>query len=249
MHSQFAPGNSDALLMAIAEAPTAPERGAIRGEVIPFPTAQDAAAEPGLTHFQSHFVGTMALQGDVQTVMNYLDAHRGWFCRCAHPMQVEPVETHGYILTIGHFGAHGFEVEPKIGLRLLPQEAGIYRIETIPVVSELSQVYEVDFQAELQLLQSALATGTAGEDSLTQVEWQLDLTVAIQFPRFIHRLPKSLIQGTGDALLARIVRQVSRRLTARVQDDFHQTLGITPLQGRRRRVAAVLSPFNKPVEP
>jgi hypothetical protein len=41
------------------------------------------------------------------------------------------------------------------------------------------------------------------------------------FPKFIRRLPQGLIQGTGDRVLAQIVRQVSRRLTAKVQDDFH----------------------------
>ncbi len=231
MHSQFVPHNSDALLMAVAEAPTAPGRTltSSSGEVIPFPSASSEAGTRGATHFQSHFVGTMALQSDAQTVMRYLDAHQGWFCRCAQPMQVKPVAENGYVLTVGHFGAHGFEVEPKIGLRLLPQEAGVYRIETIPLAAEAPQPYEVDFQAALQLVQTDHPTG---EGYLTQVEWHLDLKVAIQFPKFIYRLPMSLIQRTGDALLTRIVRQVSRRLTAKVQQDFHQSLGMVP-QGKR----------------
>ena len=58
---------------------------------------------------------------------------------------------------------------------------------------------------------------------LTWVEWELDL---VQFPRFIRRLSRSLIQSTGDRILNQIVRQVSRRLTHKVQKDFHQSLNI-----------------------
>jgi hypothetical protein len=35
----------------------------------------------------------------------------------------------------------------------------------------------------------------------------------------------SLIRKTGDRLLAKIVCQVSYRLTHKVQEDFHRTLG------------------------
>jgi hypothetical protein len=58
------------------------------------------------------------------------------------------------------------------------------------------------------------------------VKWELDLVVDLHFPRFIQRLPYSLIQSTGDRILNQIVRQVSRRLTHTVQKDFHQSLNI-----------------------
>lgn len=178
--------------------------------------------ESGLTQFRSHFVGAMELKSDASNVRQYLDAHQGWFCRCAHPMTVEPVGTDGYLLTIGRYGSMGYEVEPKIGLRLLPaDEQGIYRIETIPDVTGQSQMYQVDFQAELRLV-DRLSDGAVTAE--THVEWTLDLEVSLLFPRFIRRLPQSLIQGTGDRLLQQIVRQVSRRLTAKVQDDFHSSL-------------------------
>jgi Protein of unknown function (DUF1997) len=178
--------------------------------------------ESGLTQFRSHFVGAMELKSDASNVRQYLDAHQGWFCRCAHPMTVEPVGTDGYLLTIGRYGSMGYEVEPKIGLRLLPaDEQGVYRIETIPDATEQSQMYQVDFQAELRLVDRS-SDGTATTE--THVEWTLDLEVSLLFPRFIRRLPQALIQGTGDRLLQQIVRQVSRRLTAKVQDDFHSSL-------------------------
>jgi Protein of unknown function (DUF1997) len=178
--------------------------------------------ESGLTQFRSHFVGAMELKSDASNVRQYLDAHQGWFCRCAHPMTVEPVGTDGYLLTIGRYGSMGYEVEPKIGLRLLPaDEQGLYRIETIPDATEQSQMYQVDFQAELRLVDRPSDSAATTE---THVEWTLDLEVSLFFPRFIRRLPQALIQGTGDRLLQQIVRQVSRRLTAKVQDDFHSSL-------------------------
>ena len=65
-------------------------------------------------------------------VEEYLDRHQGWFERCAAPMRVRPIDAQSYDLTLGKFGNFGFEVEPTIALRLLPQHKGIYRIETIP---------------------------------------------------------------------------------------------------------------------
>ena len=56
------------------------------------------------------------------------------------------------------------------------------------------------------------------------MQWTLDLGVAIHFPKFIYRLPHKLIQYTGDKVLTQIVRQVSKRLTAKVQEDFHSTV-------------------------
>jgi hypothetical protein len=178
--------------------------------------------ESGFTQFRSHFVGSMELKADADKVTQYLDAHQGWFCRCAHPMTVEPVGEDGYLLTIGRYGSMGYEVEPKIGLRLLPpDDQGVYRIETIPDTTDQGQMYQVDFQAALRLVdRPSDATATTE----THVEWTLDLEVSLLFPRFIRRLPQALIQGTGDRLLQQIVRQVSRRLTAKVQDDFHTSL-------------------------
>jgi Protein of unknown function (DUF1997) len=184
-----------------------------------------------ITRFQSHFRGGMELYADVQQVANYLDAHRGWFFRCAQPMQVEPIGENGYVLTIGQFGSFGYQVEPKIGLDLLPQDAGVYRIQTVTLPEQDSQGYQVDFQAAMHLVEQELAVDSElaelGIRHCTHVDWHLDLGVLIHFPRFIHRLPKTLVQHTGDRLLSQIVKQVSNRLTAKVQADFHATLGIS----------------------
>jgi len=190
------------------------------------------------TQFHSHFVDQMEMQADAKTVAAYLDAHQDWFRRCAHPMAVEPIGQNGYALLIGQFGSFGYEVEPKIGLDLLPQAEGIYRIETIPIPDYETLGYDVDFQAAMELLEispdDATPSNGSVTHSVTRVQWELDLTVSIQFPRFIHALPKNLIQSTGDRLLRQIVRQVSNRLTHKVLEDFHATHGLTiPKRSKR----------------
>jgi Protein of unknown function (DUF1997) len=220
MQSDFAQHLSQETWRTLAEEESTQQTGAAQA------TALQNGAE--LTHFQSHFVGAMELRSDAQTVTQYLNAHQGWFCRCAHPMTVEPVGEHGYLLTVGRYGSFGFEVEPKIGLHLLPpDEQGVYRIETIPDLVSEDQGYKVDFQASLQLLDCPISNAEASHpeaNSVTHVQWDLDLSVSLLFPKFIRRLPHTLIQVTGDRLLQQIVRQVSRRLTAKVQEDFNKNL-------------------------
>jgi len=177
--------------------------------------------------FHSQFIDCMEMYADVPTVAQYLGCHQDWFTRCAAPMKVDAIAENGYALTIGRFGSFGYEVEPKVGLELLPPDEGIYRIRTIPVPNYTPPGYDVDFRATMQLV-----AGTAEDLNLhqvaavTRVEWQLDLAVYIAFPKFIYKLPHSLLQKTGDRILCQIVRQVSRRLTYKVQQDFHSKLGI-----------------------
>lgn len=198
-----------------------------------------AAVEP--IHFQGYYASCMEMWADARTVADYLDAHAEWFRRCASPMTAEPLGNNGYALTIGRFGAMSYDIEPKIGLHLLPQDTnGFYKIETIPVPGYTPPGYSVDFRAALHLCEGptpelgSTAKSAEGPACLTRVEWDLNLDVAIHFPRFIHALPHSLIQSTGDRLLNQIVRQVSRRLTYKVQEDFHSTRGLTfPKKARK----------------
>ncbi|WP_414565486.1 MULTISPECIES: DUF1997 domain-containing protein [unclassified Anabaena] len=177
--------------------------------------------------FYGRYSDSMEMYAPANSVAEYLDAHTSWFSRCAEPMKVEPLNENGYALIIGRFGSFGYDVEPKIGLELLPPDEGIYRIRTIPIPDYHAPGYDVDYQASLQLIENVVNESSACGGEITVVEWELDLSVDIHFPKFIQRLPKSLIQSTGDRLLNQIVRQVSRRLTRKVQDDFHQSLGIS----------------------
>ena len=171
--------------------------------------------------FSYRFTDAMLMGADVQTVGKYLDAHQGWFTRCAQPMQVNALGQNGYDLTIGRFNSFGYVVEPKIGLELLPQDRGVYRIQTVEIPNYTPPGYEVSFNAQMRLVDTV-----AGDVSGTKIDWDLDLNVYIQFPKFIYKLPTSVIQGTGDKLLKQIVNRVSRQLTHKVQQDFHGNLGL-----------------------
>lgn len=182
--------------------------------------AEGAAATPEMMRFDNHFVGSMAMNAPPAVVAAYLGTHHEWFRRCSHPMKAELITENGYALTLGRFGSFGYVVEPKIGLDLIPPEAGIYRIQTIPVPGYTPCGYDVDFRAELELVEAPSDTNPI-DGCLTQVEWRLDLTVWLQFPHFIQRLPCNLIVKTGNHVLGQVVRQISRRLTHKVQQDFH----------------------------
>jgi Protein of unknown function (DUF1997) len=199
-------------------------QSSMTGDVLP------TVIEP--IQFHSEFVDCMEMNADPQTVAEYLDAHQEWFSRCAQPMKVEPLGSNGYALVIGRFRASGYEIEPKIGLHLLPSSDWVYQIETIPVPDYVPPGYDVDFRAAMQLVNVSADQGAVSHQ--THVEWQLDLKVTIQFPRFIYALPRPLIQRTGDQLLRQVVRQVSRRLTQKVQEDFHSSRGLTmPKKARK----------------
>jgi hypothetical protein len=145
-------------------------------------------------------------------------------------MTVRPLGNNGYSLTLGRFGNFGFEVEPTIGLELLPQDRGVYRIAT--VASEqpetpLERLYDVEFNASLKLQEQLNPEDEIDGSSLgTAVLWDLDLKVWIQIPGVIALLPEALVQTSGDHLLRQIVRQISRRLTWKVQEDFHASHGL-----------------------
>ncbi|GBF79519.1 DUF1997 domain-containing protein [Aphanothece sacrum] len=203
--------------------------------------------EENPVHFQTKFAGYMEMYSDVQSVGHYLNAHQGWFCHCAAPMKTKSLDNNGYVLTIGQFASFGYEVEPKLAVVLEQPKDGVYKMYSIPLPDEPSLGYEVDYQAVMRLTE--IPTNLAGDglvkayrkqglsqvpDVITRVEWQLEMDVAVQFPKFIYKLPLSLIQTTGDRLLSQIVRQISPGLTYKVQQDFHdkQSLPLPPKSSR-----------------
>ncbi len=203
--------------------------------------AEDLPIADQFRHFRNHYIGNMDLLADKQTVMKYLDAHQGWFRRCAHPFKADPIGETGYAMGIGQVGALGFKVDARVGLNLLPPDQNcIYRIVTIPIPEQEPQGYEVEFEAEMRLEEKTLEL-RAGEKFgdaplITAIEWDLNLTVSLHFPNFIQKLAKDMIQKTGDSVLGFIVQRVSKSLTAKVQDDFHKTHEIkVPKQIKLRR--------------
>ncbi|MEM7595462.1 MAG: DUF1997 domain-containing protein [Cyanobacteria bacterium P01_A01_bin.83] len=208
----------------------------------------DKKLEETLFTFEVSFQGQMDMHSDIDTVAEYLNAHDVWFERCAQPMKVEPINENGYILTVGKYGSFGYEVEPKVGVILQPPVDRVYLMHTIPLPEEEAAGYEVIYNASMKLQEKAIDPTPASNHNnglfskrqvfpsvVTQVMWDLDLKVKVKFPRFITKLSHSLIQGTGDRLLGQIVRQVSPRLTYKVQQDFHNSyhLAMPPHSSRQ----------------
>lgn len=219
-----------------------------------FPTRTNVLQEPPESldqepfSFQAEFEGYMDMYSHVQRVTEYLNAHKCWFSQCAQPMKTELLGENGYTLTIGRFGALGYEVEPKIALVLNSFTEKMYRMETVPVPGYQPSNYEVDYQALIELIEvptesdSLTIAKTFQHNKLaqltqeiTRIQWQLDLKVAVRFPKFINKLPASVIQKTGDRLLTQIVGKVSPYLTYKVQQDFHTRfdLPIPPKSSRK----------------
>jgi hypothetical protein len=198
--------------------------------------------------FQTDFEGFMDMYCDLPTVAEYLQTHENWFSRCAEPMKAEPFGKNGYTLTVGRFGSHGYEVEPKMTVILETPDSGRYIMRSIPTEEYMPPGYKVDYQSSLFLEEIAMETASKeiehlfkkkGVDNLplgiTKVNWQLHLSVLVKFPRFIYKLPLSLIENAGDALLSQIIRQISPRLSYKVQEDFHRSfnLPLPPKTSRR----------------
>ena len=165
----------------------------------------------------------MEINAPAEVYAEYLDLHQEWFVRCAAPMEVNALDAQSYAITIGRFGAFEYFVEPKIGLRLLPEDGRIYRIHSVPVPGYVPPGYDVDFKASMELVE---VPANGDKDVTTNVTWTLNLAVDVWFPRFVRILPEKLLQSTGDHLLSQIVRQVSKRLTRKVQLDFHEAMNL-----------------------
>ncbi len=208
-------------------------------------TYSEATEQAKIFLFQASFIGSMDMFSDVDTVANYLNAHEGWFCRCAQPMKVEPLENNGYILIVGKFGSLGYEVEPKIAVVLNPPVDRIYQMYSIPVPNYHPCGYDVNYQASMELKETTsenyqnhtnlFKKQVSIPNLITRVSWTLNLEVQVEFPKFVYKLPSSLIQSTGDRLLGQIIRQVSPRLTYKVQHDFHTShnLPMPPKHSRK----------------
>lgn len=211
-------------------------------------TSEDKTLVEQPVYFRTDFEGFMDMYSDGQQVGEYLQAHEKWFSHCAEPMKAEPFGKNGYTLTVGRFVSLGYEVEPKMSVILEPSLNGKYVMRSVPTADYIPPGYKVDYESSM-ILEEVSRENLAKEikilfqkkgikelpSSITKVNWQLHLQVAVRFPKFIYRLPKSLLQTTGDALLSQIIRQISPHLSYKVQEDFHHrfNLPIPPKTGRR----------------
>lgn len=187
------------------------------------------------------------MYSNLDTVADYLNHHEGWFVKCSSPMIAEPFGENGYTLTIGRYGSFGYEVEPKITIILAPPENNFYLMYSVDTPDFEPLGYEVDYKSTMNIEELESLTAAPNIEKqyhkhniniipsvITRIHWHLELKVRVQFPKFIYKLPISLIKKTGDRLLNEIVKQISPRLSYKVQKDFHDSLKIPipPKSGR-----------------
>lgn len=189
--------------------------------------------------FQTHYQGMMEMYSDEETVANYLNNHQGWFVRCASPMKAEPFSENGYTLIIGHYGAFGYNVEPQMSVILEPPQSKHYSMYSVTNPEFNHPGYEVNYRSIMDIESILLSQASVGiekvyhqqgknslPETITKINWQLNLEVKVRFPRFIYKLPMSIIQNTGDRLLSQIVKQISPSLSYKVQKDFHSRFNL-----------------------
>lgn len=210
--------------------------------------ARETISQPTMS-FQTRCAGMMEMYSDHQTVSDYLNNHQGWFVRCAEPMKVVPFGDNGYTLTIGNYGAFGYHLEPQMTVILEGGKSQGYSMYSVSNPHLSNSNYEINYRSDLAIQSIPISQDInkvarqQGQDilaeNITQINWQLDLSVKIQFPAFIYKLPMSLIKSTGNRLLTQIVKQISPRLSYKIQKDFHHRLDL-PIPPATSRTCQVL---------
>ncbi|MBF2056755.1 MAG: DUF1997 domain-containing protein [Cyanobacterium sp. T60_A2020_053] len=211
-----------------------------------------ATEKPQPFAFSTQFRGSVDMYGEPKRVTEYLNDHQGWFVRCALPMKAEPFGDNGYTLIIGRYGAFGYEVEPQMSVILEPPHSGRYAMYSVHNPDFNHEGYEVNYHSQMEIVGIEL---TEMDESIsevwqqksidylskefTRINWQLDLQVKVRFPKFIYKLPHNLIQKTGDNLLIQIIKQVSPRLSFKIQKDFHTRFDL-PLPPKSSRSCEVV---------
>lgn len=211
-------------------------------------------SEKDFVTFQTFFCGMMEMYSDEETVANYLNNHQGWFVRCASPMKAVPFGENGYTLIIGHYGAFGYNVEPQMSVILELPQSNNYSMYSVTNPEFNHSGYEVNYISNMNIESISVSQASVGiekvyhqhgkkslPETITKINWRLDLQVKVTFPSFIYKLPMSMIQSTGDRLLSQIVKQISPRLSYKVQKDFHSRFDLPIPPKTARSFASVES--------
>ena len=176
-------------------------------------TNHQTKIDPDPFHCHAAFAGMMEMGSDSQTVIDYLKQHQDWFPDCAKPMTVEPIGENGYLLSLGRFGALGFHVDIKLALGMEFLETGKFGMRSLPLPEPSPTAYDVDYKATMELREINPADHHESSASLakaiTQLVWDLKLNIAVQLPKFVRKLPLTLVQKASNRLLCKIVGQVS----------------------------------------
>jgi hypothetical protein len=163
--------------------------------------------------------GQVDLETDRETLACYLRGHGQWIQRCFQPLRVEPLSAETYRLQFFRMGGLGFELEPSFGIKIWPEEDYLFRLTSIELPGDAALPYRVDCQASFRLEE------LPGSPATTRVHWDLHLDVRLHLPKFLHVLPRQLVQGVGSQVVQQVTRSLSNRFTHNVCSDFYRSVG------------------------
>jgi hypothetical protein len=163
--------------------------------------------------------GQVDLETDRETLACYLRGHGQWIQRCFQPLRVEPLSAETYRLQFFRMGGLGFELEPSFGIKIWPEEDYLFRLTSIELPGDAALPYRVDCQASFRLEE------LPGSPATTRVHWDLHLDVRLHLPKFLHVLPRQLVQKVGSQVVQQVTRSLSNRLTHNVCSDFYRSVG------------------------
>ncbi|MFS8777437.1 DUF1997 domain-containing protein [Synechococcus sp. W70.1] len=163
--------------------------------------------------------GQVDLETDRETLACYLRGHGQWIQRCFQPLRVEPLSAETYRLQFFRMGGLGFELEPSFGIKIWPEEDYLFRLTSIELPGDAALPYRVDCQASFRLEE------LPGSPATTRVHWDLHLDVRLHLPKFLHVLPRKLVQGVGSQVVQQVTRSLSNRFTHNVCSDFYRSVG------------------------
>ncbi len=166
--------------------------------------------------FRNKSTGTILLKGNIEEVINYIDAHPQWLPTCILPLKANLIAKNAYSLNIGKLVSLGYEIEPTVKLYMNQIKRGVYQIKTQPIVDKDPNGYHVDFLSNIKL--------TELSERKTRIDWELTLVTKLDLPFFITLLPMALVLMTGEILLTTTVNQVSENFSKKISLNFDKFL-------------------------
>ncbi len=178
----------------------------------------ESAASPHSVRIQAGRWGQVDMETEREPLAAYLQEHQEWIDRCFKPLKVFPLSESTYKLQFFRIGGLGFELEPCFGVKIWSEENYMFRLSSIELPSDADLPYTVDCQSFFQLQDLP----TAG---MTRVNWDLELDIWMELPRFLAAFPYNLVYNVGAQVVRQVTRRMSDRLTHNVCTDYYRSVG------------------------
>lgn len=179
----------------------------------------ESPASPRSVRIQAGRQGQVDMQTKRESLAAYLQEHQKWIDRCFKPLKVFPLSDSTYKLQFFRIGGLGFELEPCFGVKIWSEKHYMFRLSSIELPSDADLPYTVDCQSYFQLEELP-------ESGMTRVNWDLELDIWMELPRFLAAFPYNLVYNVGAKVVRQVTRRMSDRLTHNVCTDYYRSVGM-----------------------